>query len=57
MANIDFWHFQWKGKSILFKILSFLFTYLEHLLSAIAVITVIFRRIFKKSKGDFGLAR
>ncbi len=57
MANMDFWRFQWKGESILFKIQSFLFTYLEHLLSAIAVITAIFRRIFKKSKGDFGLAR
>lgn len=57
MANIDFWRFQWKGKSILFKIQSFLFTYFEHLLSAIAVIAAIFRRISKKSKGDFGLAR
>ncbi len=57
IVNIDFWRFQWKGKSILFKIQSFLFTYFEHLLSAIAVITAIFRRIFKKSKGDFGLTR
>ncbi len=55
MANIDFWRFQWKGMRIHFKILSFLFTYFEHFLSAIAVITAIFRRVLKKAKSDFGL--
>jgi len=57
IANMDFWHFQWKNKSVRFKILSFLFTYFEHLLSAIAVITAIFRKVLKKSKSDFGLTQ
>jgi len=56
MVNIAFWNFQWKGKSILFKIQSFLFIYFEHLLSAFAAITALFRTTFKKSKGNFGLS-
>jgi len=57
MANIDFWRFQWKGKSIPFKILSFLFTYFEHFVSGIAIMTAILRRIFKKSKENLGLPK
>lgn len=56
IANLDFWRFQWNSKSPLFKIQSILFTYFEHLLSARAIITAIFRMSFKKSK-SIGLVR
>lgn len=56
MANINFWHYQWRGKTALFKIQSFLITYFEHLLSAIAAGIAVVRIIFKKSEVNFNLS-
>jgi glycosyltransferase involved in cell wall biosynthesis len=42
--NLDFWRFLWKRRGVLFKFQSFLFTYLEHLVSAAAIITAIIKR-------------
>ncbi|MFA5157118.1 MAG: glycosyltransferase family 2 protein [Candidatus Omnitrophota bacterium] len=53
ISNFDFWRFQWKGQKPVFKILSFLFTYIEHLISAFGVITAVARRIVGIKKGNF----
>jgi glycosyltransferase involved in cell wall biosynthesis len=53
ICNFDFWRFQWRGQSAAFKIRAFLFTYIEHLISAFAVITAVARRMVGIKKGNF----
>jgi len=52
-CNFSFWRFQWRGQSMGFKAASFSFTYIEHLISAFAVLFAAIRMIAGKTKGDF----